>query len=154
MSKHEICSSKQRISTMKPFTSANVTVFINESILVNEFPEFSHAVHQSLGKGAFAALPFGNRPGAVGYCGQGGWPSGLHAARRKYTRPGKGLLRLYTAPDPDAARDQTLELNETYGYTAFRLSPYRRDLHAGHGENSRASLKPDEQEDFRPTKRT
>jgi galactonate dehydratase len=32
-------------------------------------------------------------------------------------------------PDPEAALDQTLQLNEQYGYTAFKLSPYRRDLH-------------------------
>jgi galactonate dehydratase len=38
---------------------------------------------------------------------------------------------VYTAPDPEAALDQTLALNEQYGYTAFKLSPYRRDLHAG-----------------------
>ncbi|MHA6731331.1 mandelate racemase/muconate lactonizing enzyme family protein [Devosia sp. A369] len=38
---------------------------------------------------------------------------------------------VYTAPDPEAALDQTAELNEKYGYTAFKLSPYRRDLHAG-----------------------
>ncbi|KKB07087.1 isomerase [Devosia geojensis] len=38
---------------------------------------------------------------------------------------------VYTAPDPEAALAQTSELNERYGYTAFKLSPYRRDLHAG-----------------------
>jgi galactonate dehydratase len=38
---------------------------------------------------------------------------------------------VYTAPDPAAALDQTAELNEKYGYTAFKLSPYRRDLHGG-----------------------
>lgn len=38
---------------------------------------------------------------------------------------------VYTAPDPADALDQTLALNEKYGYTAFKLSPYRRDLHAG-----------------------
>lgn len=38
---------------------------------------------------------------------------------------------VYTAPDPAAALDQTAELNEKYGYTAFKLSPYRRDLHTG-----------------------
>lgn len=37
---------------------------------------------------------------------------------------------VYTAPDPEHALDQTAELNEKYGYTAFKLSPYRRDLHA------------------------
>jgi galactonate dehydratase len=36
---------------------------------------------------------------------------------------------VYTAPDPEHALDQTAELNEKYGYTAFKLSPYRRDLH-------------------------
>ena len=38
---------------------------------------------------------------------------------------------VYTAPDPEHALDQTTELNEKYGYTAFKLSPYRRDLHGG-----------------------
>ncbi|MFP9139206.1 mandelate racemase/muconate lactonizing enzyme family protein [Devosia sp. XGJD_8] len=37
---------------------------------------------------------------------------------------------VYTAPDPERALDQTTELNEKYGYTAFKLSPYRRDLHS------------------------
>lgn len=36
---------------------------------------------------------------------------------------------VYTAPDPETALDQTLQLNEDFGYTAFKLSPYRRDLH-------------------------
>ncbi len=36
---------------------------------------------------------------------------------------------VYTAPDPQYALEQTLKLNEDYGYTAFKLSPYRRDLH-------------------------
>jgi galactonate dehydratase len=38
---------------------------------------------------------------------------------------------VYTAPDPEAALDQTLKLRDDFGYTAFKLSPYRRDLHAG-----------------------
>jgi galactonate dehydratase len=38
---------------------------------------------------------------------------------------------VYTAPDPEQVREQTLQLNEDYGYTAFKLSPYRRDLHSG-----------------------
>lgn len=38
---------------------------------------------------------------------------------------------VYTAPDPEAALDQTLALNESYGYTAFKLSPWRRDPHFG-----------------------
>lgn len=37
---------------------------------------------------------------------------------------------LYTAPDAEVARDQTAELNETYGLTAFKLSPWRVDIHA------------------------
>ncbi len=36
---------------------------------------------------------------------------------------------VYTAPDPQDALDQTLKLHEDYGYTAFKLGPYRRDLH-------------------------
>lgn len=38
---------------------------------------------------------------------------------------------VYTAPDPEQVLEQTLKLNEEYGYTAFKLSPYRRDLHSG-----------------------
>nr|WP_210303895.1 mandelate racemase/muconate lactonizing enzyme family protein [Rhizobium cellulosilyticum] len=38
---------------------------------------------------------------------------------------------VYTAPDPEQVLDQTLKLNADYGYTAFKLSPYRRDLHSG-----------------------
>ncbi|MFF5070743.1 mandelate racemase/muconate lactonizing enzyme family protein [Micromonospora olivasterospora] len=36
---------------------------------------------------------------------------------------------VYSAPDPVAARDITAELHERYGLTAFKLSPYRGDLH-------------------------
>lgn len=38
---------------------------------------------------------------------------------------------LYTAPDPRDGIARMLALNERYGFTAFKLSPYRRDLHAG-----------------------
>lgn len=38
---------------------------------------------------------------------------------------------VYSAPDPQVALAKTTQLNEEYGYTAFKLSPYRRDLHAG-----------------------
>ena len=38
---------------------------------------------------------------------------------------------LYTAPDPRDGIARMLELNQRYGFTAFKLSPYRRDLHAG-----------------------
>jgi galactonate dehydratase len=38
---------------------------------------------------------------------------------------------VYTAPDPHECRDLTLALHERHGFTAFKLSPYRRDLHAG-----------------------
>lgn len=37
---------------------------------------------------------------------------------------------VYTAPDPAAARDQLDALNATWGLTAFKLSPFRIDLHA------------------------
>lgn len=37
---------------------------------------------------------------------------------------------LYTAPEPEAVRDQTAELHERYGLTAFKLSPWRGDIHA------------------------
>ena len=38
---------------------------------------------------------------------------------------------VYTAPDPHECHDLTLALHERHGFTAFKLSPYRRDLHAG-----------------------
>ena len=37
---------------------------------------------------------------------------------------------LYTAPDPLAARDQMDALNAAWGFTAFKLSPFRLDIHA------------------------
>lgn len=36
---------------------------------------------------------------------------------------------VYTAPDPLIARDQTAELHEKWGFTAFKLSPFRVDMH-------------------------
>ncbi|MFJ9585030.1 mandelate racemase/muconate lactonizing enzyme family protein [Streptomyces acidicola] len=36
---------------------------------------------------------------------------------------------LYSAPDIEELRDVTARLHERYGFTAFKLSPYRRDLH-------------------------
>jgi galactonate dehydratase len=36
---------------------------------------------------------------------------------------------VYTAPDPEIARDQMDALRERYGLTAFKLSPYRIDIH-------------------------
>ena len=36
---------------------------------------------------------------------------------------------VYTAPDPQNCKDLTQELNETYGFTAFKLSPFRSSLH-------------------------
>ncbi|MFF3494583.1 mandelate racemase/muconate lactonizing enzyme family protein [Streptomyces sp. NPDC002795] len=36
---------------------------------------------------------------------------------------------LYNAPDVAELRDRTADLHERYGFTAFKLSPYRRDLH-------------------------
>jgi len=36
---------------------------------------------------------------------------------------------IYTAPDPAIARDQTAALNATWGFGAFKLSPFRVDLH-------------------------
>jgi galactonate dehydratase len=36
---------------------------------------------------------------------------------------------VYAAPDPEIARDQCLALNEEWGFTAFKLSPFRTDLH-------------------------
>ena len=47
---------------------------------------------------------------------------------------------VYTAPDPAAARDQLDELNEKWGITAFKLSPFRIDLHSNRwGEVVRTS---------------
>ncbi|GAU87006.1 mandelate racemase/muconate lactonizing enzyme family protein [Bosea sp. BIWAKO-01] len=37
---------------------------------------------------------------------------------------------VYTAPDPAIARDQLNALNAEWGLTAFKLSPYRIDMHA------------------------
>lgn len=37
---------------------------------------------------------------------------------------------VYTAPDPAIARDELNALNEQWGLTAFKLSPYRIDMHA------------------------
>ena len=36
---------------------------------------------------------------------------------------------VYTAPDPAAARDEFDRLNAQWGLTAFKLSPYRIDMH-------------------------
>ncbi len=38
-------------------------------------------------------------------------------------------LGVYTAPDPKDARDQCLALEEKWGFTAFKMSPFRGDLH-------------------------
>ena len=47
---------------------------------------------------------------------------------------------VYTAPDPEIARDQLAKLNADWGFTAFKLSPYRIDLHANRwGEVVRTS---------------
>ena len=47
---------------------------------------------------------------------------------------------VYTAPDPAIARDQLAKLNADWGFTAFKLSPYRIDLHANRwGEVVRTS---------------
>jgi galactonate dehydratase len=40
-------------------------------------------------------------------------------------------LGVYTAPDPRDGVAKMLEMHERYGLSAFKLSPYRRDLHAG-----------------------
>jgi galactonate dehydratase len=49
-------------------------------------------------------------------------------------------LGVYTAPDPEAVRDFCLAKEEQYGLTAFKLSPYRNDIHAvPWGEVVRAS---------------
>ncbi|MBO1075190.1 mandelate racemase/muconate lactonizing enzyme family protein [Roseomonas marmotae] len=37
---------------------------------------------------------------------------------------------VYTAPDPERARDEMDALHEGWGFTAFKLSPYRIDMHA------------------------
>jgi galactonate dehydratase len=39
-------------------------------------------------------------------------------------------LGVYTAPEPAEVRDHCLELEERFGLTAFKLSPYRNDIHA------------------------
>ncbi|MGR6430290.1 mandelate racemase/muconate lactonizing enzyme family protein [Rhizobium sp. PAMB 3174] len=37
---------------------------------------------------------------------------------------------VYTAPEPERIRDHCIEMRESYGLTAFKLSPYRIDIHA------------------------
>jgi galactonate dehydratase len=51
----------------------------------------------------------------------------LGGAMRDRVRVYQGI---YTAPDPAIARDTVAALHERYGLTAFKLSPYRIDLHA------------------------
>jgi galactonate dehydratase len=47
---------------------------------------------------------------------------------------------VYTAPDPAAAKDEFDRLNAQWGLTAFKLSPYRIDIHANRwGEVVRTS---------------
>lgn len=47
---------------------------------------------------------------------------------------------VYTAPDPPRAKDEFDRLNEQWGLTAFKLSPYRIDIHANRwGEVVRTS---------------
>ncbi len=47
---------------------------------------------------------------------------------------------VYTAPDPVQARDEMDALREGWGFTAFKLSPYRIDIHANRwGEVVRTS---------------
>ncbi|WFR97905.1 mandelate racemase/muconate lactonizing enzyme family protein [Rhizobium tumorigenes] len=47
---------------------------------------------------------------------------------------------VYTAPDPSQARDEMAALNEGWGFSAFKLSPYRIDIHANRwGEVVRTS---------------
>lgn len=47
---------------------------------------------------------------------------------------------VYTAPDAPAAKDELDRLNEGWGFSAFKLSPWRIDLHANRwGEVVRAS---------------
>ncbi len=47
---------------------------------------------------------------------------------------------VYTAPDPHEARDQLDQLNAAHGLTAFKLSPFRVDIHANRwGEVVRTS---------------
>ena len=42
---------------------------------------------------------------------------------------------VYTAPDPHECLATTQKLNAEHGFTAFKLSPFRRDLHAGRWGN-------------------
>jgi galactonate dehydratase len=39
-------------------------------------------------------------------------------------------LGVYAAPDPEECRDRCLELHERWGFTAFKLSPFRTDHHS------------------------
>lgn len=38
-------------------------------------------------------------------------------------------LGVYTAPDAESLRDTCDQMNETYGFNAFKMSPYRIDMH-------------------------
>jgi len=38
-------------------------------------------------------------------------------------------LGVYTAPEPEVVRDHCMEMRGTYGLTAFKMSPYRVDIH-------------------------
>jgi galactonate dehydratase len=61
----------------------------------------------------------------------------LGGAMRDRVRVYQGI---YTAPDPAIARDRVMALHGRYGLTAFKLSPYRVDLHAHRwGEVTRAA---------------
>lgn len=45
---------------------------------------------------------------------------------------------IYSAPDPSMCLERTTELHEQYGFTAFKLSPYRREPYVGRwGETCR-----------------
>jgi galactonate dehydratase len=42
---------------------------------------------------------------------------------------------IYTAPDPQELLERAQALHSRYGFTAFKLSPFRRDVHAGRWGN-------------------
>ncbi|CAM5611209.1 hypothetical protein SANTM175S_05686 [Streptomyces antimycoticus] len=48
---------------------------------------------------------------------------------RPLLRDNRAPAGLYTAPDLAELRDTTSELHQRFGFTAFKLSPYRSDLH-------------------------
>ena len=79
--------------------------------------------------GRYAGCDIGHRSLPLGYLREGARRSGLHAARRKGAGPVRVYAGVYTAPDAPAAKEELDRLNEGWGFTAFKLSPYRLNIY-------------------------